>query len=361
MRQVKLGFVGAGFMTQLAHLPCFSAIEGCRVVAIASSRPKLRDMVARKFGIPKQYDSWPELAEDPEIDAVAAILPPEFNPDIACALLSAGKHVFIEKPMALSAVQAERMAEAAARAGKLLMVGYMKRYDPAVERAKQFWDDYVAAGKLGKIVSIRAWSMRGGNWTANIERLFPVLRTDEPFAPKPIADLGPNWLPENLRQGMPGFASPYYDFLHVHSHDVNLLRFFMGDDWQVVHADFRHHNRLVHVRFGDVLASFETTSNASVHGFEEGIKFYFEGGWLEVLLPPPLEMQGQAAVRAYIDADKTELRLLGEWDWAFRRQAEHFIQCIRGETQCRSDAADSAGDLRLVEAIFKRAVEDGTI
>ncbi len=366
MDKVRLGIVGAGFMAQTAHIHCFQLAEGCEVVALASGREKLREQVATRFGIPKQYDSWATLAKDPEVDAVAVILPPEFNPDIVCGLLDAGKHVFAEKPMALSVAQAERMARAAERNGRILMIAFMKRYDTGIERAKKFWDAVVADGGMGEMVCARAWCLLGGNWTANQDRLVPIIRTDEPHVPKPIADLGPDWLPERLREGMPGFASPYYAFNHVHSHNVNLLRYFLGDDYEVVHADFRHKSKVTLLRYdsvvGEGLVTIEVATGISAHAFEEGMKIYFSRGWIEIIPPPPLLMQGGAKVTIYRDNELMQLEQpLPEWDWSFRRQAQHFIDCIRTGTQPRSSGADGVGDLRMVEAIFRKAVELGNI
>lgn len=360
--KVRVGIVGAGFMAQAAHIHCFQLAEGCEVLAIASGRPQLRGQVAARFSIPRQHDSWAQLAADEDVDAAVVLLPPEFNPDVVCGLLEAGKHVFAEKPMALSLAQAERMADTAARNQRLLMMAFMKRYDTGIERAKQFWDEVVASGGMGELICGRAWCLLGGNWTANQHLLVPVIRTQEPHAPKPIADLGPDWLPQRLREGMPGFASPYYAFNHVHSHNVNLLRHFLGDDWEVLYADFRHRSKMVHLRFGQALVHIEVGTGTSAYAFEEGMRFYFERGWIEIIPPPPLLMQGAARVTVYRDGEMMTLsQPLGDWDWSFRRQAQHFIDCVRNGTQPRSSGADGVGDLRMVEAIFQRAVELGTV
>jgi len=362
MDKVRIGIAGAGFMAQAAHVQCFQLAEGCEVVALASARPKLRDQVARRFGIPEQYESWAQLANSRDVDAVAVLLPPEYNPGVVCGLLDGGKHVFAEKPMALSVKQAERMAAAAERADRLLMMAFMKRYDTGIERAKRFWDEVVAEGEMGELMCGRAWCLLGGNWTSNQHLIVPILRSDEPHGPKPVADLGPEWLPESLRQGMPGFASPFYAFNHVHSHNVNLLRHFLGDEWEVTYADFRHKSKMAHLRFGEALVHLEVGPGTSAYAFEEGMRLYFERGWMEILPPPPMLMQGAAQVRIYRGRERMELsQPMGDWDWAFRRQAQHFVDCVRGEAELRSSGADGVHDVRMVEEIFRKAVELGTI
>lgn len=360
MQNLRIAVVGAGFMSQAAHIHCFQLAEGAQVVGLASGRPKLRRAVAQRFAIPREYDSWQDVAADSEIDAAVVSLPPEFNPDVVCGLLAAGKHVFAEKPMALSLRQARRMADAAEATGRILMMGFMKRYDTGVERAKRFWDETVASGDMGSLICGRVWCLLGGNWTANQHLLVPILRTDEPQAPKPVADLGPEWLPEKLGRGILGFESPFYAFNHVHSHNVNLLRYFMGDAYEVTWADLRHRTKVAHLRYGDALITFEVGGRTSAYGFEEGMKFYFERGWIEILTPPPLLMQSAARVRIYRGGQIMELcQPMGDWDWSFRRQAQHFVDCVRQGCQPISSGAECVGDLAMVEAIFRRAVEAG--
>ena len=111
-RPVKLGYVGCGFIAQHIHLPNFSTLPGCELVALAELRPKLGRAVADHYGIPKVVASHRDLIADPEIEAVAVSADYVVQGEIAPDLLAAGKHVFMEKPMAVSVPQAEAILEA---------------------------------------------------------------------------------------------------------------------------------------------------------------------------------------------------------------------------------------------------------
>jgi len=362
MSDLRIAVVGAGFMAQSAHISCFQLAEGAEVVGLASGRPNLRQAVASRFGIPKQYADWQEVAADPDVDAALVLLPPEYNPDICCGLLQAGKHVFAEKPMALSVAQAQRMADCAKEADRLLMLGFMKRYDTGVERAKQIWEDLVVSGEMGEMTCARAWCLLGGNWTANLERIIPTIKCDDPQEAKPVADKGPDWLPEHIAKDMPSFGSPYYFFNHVHSHNVNLLRHFCGDDYQVKYADFRHKTKVAHLSYGEALVTIETGPGISAYAFEEGMRVYFTKGWLEILPCPPLLMQGAAQVKLYRGGEiMSYTEPMGDYDFSFRRQAQHFVDCVKSGTEPRSGGADSVGDMAMIESIFKCATELGTL
>src|ERR1700733_5222683 len=126
---VRFAYVGCGFVGQTIHIPNFASLPDCRFLALAEVRTELGREVASRYGIPKVYASHEEIAADPEIEAVGVSGPYALQGKIAEDLLRAGKHVFMEKPMAVSVQRAESMV-AAAKAGKVgLMVGYMKRYD----------------------------------------------------------------------------------------------------------------------------------------------------------------------------------------------------------------------------------------
>ena len=142
MDKVKLGFVGCGFMGQMAHLSNFIESEKCEVVALAEKRKSLRDKIAQKYHISKTYLTHQELAQDKEIDAVVEITPDALHSSIAIDLMNRGKHVFTEKPMATNLIDATKMVEASEKNRVKLVIGYMKRYDPGVEKAKEIIDHF---------------------------------------------------------------------------------------------------------------------------------------------------------------------------------------------------------------------------
>src|SRR6516165_9261423 len=128
-RAIRIGYVGGGFLAQNAHLGNFASLPHCNLAALAERRPNLAAQVARRFGIDKIYPDHLALARDPEIDAVAVSADYAGQGETAADLLRAGKHVFMEKPMAVSIQQGERILAAADEGNARLMVGYMKRYD----------------------------------------------------------------------------------------------------------------------------------------------------------------------------------------------------------------------------------------
>jgi predicted dehydrogenase len=341
-RKVKLGFVGCGFMGQLAHLANYADNSKCELLAVAELRDELREKVADKYGIPRRYRSHAELAADPEVEAVVAILPHVQNASVAVPLLEAGKHVLVEKPMAGSAANAERMARAAAENGVHLMVAFMKRYDPGVEIARDIIAEAQLTGELGAITFVRA-HVFGGDWICNLGR---PITTGE--AHPPVEGGGPDWMiPE--RQGL------FQNYNNIVAHNMNLVRYlldFKGEP-EARHADFGTRTKMTLLGFDGVMCSLEWGGIAS-HKWDEETKVYFERGWVDVKTPPPLLKNVPAQVEVYRMGDTKEISYpIAAWEWAFKRQADHFVECVLTGHEPRSSGSDSVMDMRASESVFR--------
>jgi predicted dehydrogenase len=166
LNPIRFGYVGCGFVGQTIHIPNFAALPNCKFLALAE--------VAARYGIPRVYRSHEELAADPEIEAVGVSGPYSLQGKIAEDLLRAGKHVFMEKPMAVSVRRAESLLEAVQSGPGRLMVGYMKRYDSGNLLLKKHLDAWKASGECGRILYARNHGF-GGNW------LLACVRSGEAF------------------------------------------------------------------------------------------------------------------------------------------------------------------------------------
>jgi|GEM_PF-5734357 len=128
---IRVGLIGAGYMMQVTHLMSLRAIDGIERVAIADWDTALAERVARANGIPRVYPSAGSLVEgEPNLDAVVVVTRKEHHLDAALPALERGIATLIEKPLASNIEGGRQLVETAERTGAILMVGYMKRYDP---------------------------------------------------------------------------------------------------------------------------------------------------------------------------------------------------------------------------------------
>jgi predicted dehydrogenase len=149
---VRLGVVGAGAIVQVAHLPALRKLRNVELRALCDTDlPKARAL-AERSGIPDVYDDMEDLLAHEELDAVLIATPNHLHEAHVIAALSAGQHVLIEKPLALTTASAQKIARIAEKRDRVVMVGMTHRYRPDVQAVRSF----VQGGELGEISSVRA-------------------------------------------------------------------------------------------------------------------------------------------------------------------------------------------------------------
>lgn len=349
---VRFAYVGCGFVGQRIHIPNFASLPDCRFVALAEARPELGARVAARYGIEKVYRSHEEIASDPEIEAVGVSAPYALQGGIAEDLLRAGKHVFMEKPMAVSVKRAQSIVDAEASSGARLMVGYMKRYDPGNLLLKRHLEDWKASGEAGRIVLARNHGF-GGNWVYGQDPNIPFETSGD--APPPAPDECPDWLPAERKNS-------YLGYLQQWTHNINLLRFFLGGDAQVKYVDLDSDGMTGSVIFniGGTRAILES-AYTKFHGWEEHTQIYFEGGWLRTEAPPLMQKELPATVEIYRAArDGAPPQRIQEFappGWSYREEAKHFLSSVRSGAPFDSTAIDTLTDVRLFEVIYQQFLD----
>jgi predicted dehydrogenase len=128
---------------------------GGELVAVANHREETARVFAERYGIPRTTTDWKALAADPEVDAGIVSTPNALHAPQAIALLEAGKHVLVEKPMAMSVAECDTMIQASKRSGAWLMVAHCWRFHDAVIALR----DRIANGEFGKIVKTRGYGV----------------------------------------------------------------------------------------------------------------------------------------------------------------------------------------------------------
>ena len=142
--RLRLGVIGVGAMGARHAENIARGVPEATLVAVFDAQPAAAKLVAAALGCDHSA-SLEELLRRDDVDAVVIVSPPRFHAEHAVAALEAGKHVLLEKPMALTLADADRIIAAAATAERRLQVGFMRRYDPAYAAAKR----RIVAGDIG--------------------------------------------------------------------------------------------------------------------------------------------------------------------------------------------------------------------
>ena len=147
---VKIGVIGCGKIAQTRHLPEYATNPHAKLVGYYDKIRERSVQMAELYG-GKVYETYYDMINDPEIDAVSICVENRNHAEITNAALYAGKHVLVEKPMAVTLAECESMVAAAEFNGKHLMVGHNMRFDPVHRRAKEL----LQAGVIGDIITFR--------------------------------------------------------------------------------------------------------------------------------------------------------------------------------------------------------------
>ena len=142
---LSVGVIGAGVIGQ-DHMREIKAIDSIRLAGVMDVDADRAQASGKEFGA-KAYTNLEDLLEDPEVEAVHVCTPHTQHTDPVLAAAEAGKHVLVEKPMALTLKDCDRMIAACEAAGKILMVGQTLRCDPAHLKVKEL----IAEGTIGEV------------------------------------------------------------------------------------------------------------------------------------------------------------------------------------------------------------------
>ena len=317
---MRVGVVGLGYWgPNLARN--FAAIEGCELAYCCDASEGARRRVAQMFPSANVTAELDELLEDPTLDAIALATPVPTHAQLAVTVLEAGKHCFVEKPLAQSVADAELAVAASQAAGRVLMVGHLLEYHPGVGKLKELTE----SGELGEIYYIYGNRLNLGK-----------LRADE----NALWSLG--------------------------AHDVSVVLYLAGEEPSDVSA-----NGEAYVRDGveDVVFCFMR--------FPSGLSAHLHLSWLDPHKERRFTVVGSRRMATFDDMDLE--RKLTIYDKGFdedargygeyitrsgdiyspripnaeplRVECEHFVECIRTGARPRSDGASGLRVVRVLEAL----------
>lgn len=219
MKKIRYGIIGFGNFAERAIMPAIRKSENSELVAIQKRSLDSAKEKAREHGIPFYFDSVERLVQSSEVDAVFIVSSNAQHHPQALLAAKAKKHVLVEKPMALNALQAKEMIDTCNRANVEFMVGHMLRFSPLLHRMKEI----VQSGMIGEISFARAEFIYDAGMTRR------------------------NWLwDKNIAGG-----GPLFD---IGVHCLDSIRFVLEDDVSSVQSMNRHTPNTAHVEKTNVMS-----------------------------------------------------------------------------------------------------------
>ena len=338
--EVRVAVVGCGGIAQHAHLPALERVAEGRLVAVADPYEDVARQVARRNGLDAAdacADHHALLGRE-DVDAVVVCAPTATHADIAVDALDAGKHVLVEKPMAVTSDEARRMVQAAERSGKTLMVAYNHTYDAAAEHVKGLLD----RGDLGEVACAEVFFYEDrGSWAAGA--LAATIRA------------------ENPKSFWPRHEAPFArvrEYIHNYdSHVLNLMRVLIGEPQGIEYCRWIEGAGLWAVfNYGGFVAVFKNV-RLKQHRFEKGIELSGRRKRVRLDLAPPLERYTPGCVTVVDIEARTTVQPFIDWAWPFEREHRHFARCILDGAEPLTSGRRALRDVELAEEMARMAVE----
>ena len=361
--RIRVGVVGCGLVAQVMHLPYLRELsDRFEIAGLCDLSPTRVDAVGEMYGVATRTIDWHELMTWP-LDAVMVLISGSHAP-IASAAMDAGLHVFAEKPLALSVAEGQALVDQARATGRQLMVGYMKRYDPAYERLLA---DLATLGGLRHVRLTTQESPLDGYVAHYPLRMASDIPADE------VARLQADDA-ERVRAALgpvdPAVARVYREWiLDSMIHELNAIRGLLGDPDRVEFARIRPSGITAVLRFGDVECVASWVDLPGIARYRQ--TWEFDGLTRRAVLEFPSPFLRSAVTElSYEDgapgapASSRTAHIAG-YDEAFKRELVEFHAAITEGRPPRTTGEDAVRDLALSAAIVTahvegRAVDDPT-
>jgi myo-inositol 2-dehydrogenase/D-chiro-inositol 1-dehydrogenase/scyllo-inositol 2-dehydrogenase (NAD+) len=301
---VRICMIGAGRVGKNHSKALTRHVPGGKIVALVDPAAEVLESTGQEFGIDARFSSLEEAAEKVSFDAVVITTPTFTHRDLALAAADRGKHVFMEKPMALDLNECDAVIEATRRAGVILQLGFMRRFSPEfVEAARR-----IEAGEIGRPMMIKSLTHGPG--------------------------LPPAWA-RDLRTSNGMLAE-------VNSHDWDTTRWLMGSNYDRVYtevANFKgpaygvdtpnfYDNVLVNIRFESGGLGMISGICPCGYGYDARVEITGENGIMQIG-----DLRGQAIVTCTDRDQGLVTPIFRTWPdrfaWGYIYELEHFVDCIR--------------------------------
>ena len=250
--------------------------------------------------------------------------------------------------MAPTSEQAQRLVELSLKNNCNYITGYMRCHDIGVQIAKEKLDGIINDGSLGNILYFRSYCFAGKDY-CNIDG---NIQTDEPPPNHDIWPISPEWLPNNLEL-------EYEKFLNVFIHDINLMRYLFNKLPKITNVHTQGSSGTINLEYENFPGVFEFGYLDTNRFYSEGIDIYFEHGQLQLILPPAFLINNPATVLIHKDKLGEPIETLcpkPDWSWAFRKQAESFVDSVISGRKNIANAKDALQDINFIENIWEKII-----
>ncbi len=344
MGKIRVGIIGVGSISA-EHIESYLKNENVELYAFADINPAQLKKRGEQYGITRLYEDYHDLLALKEIDAVSVCVWNNNHAPCTIDALNAGKHVLCEKPMALNADLARQMKEAAEKNGKLLMIGFVRRYGNDCRVLKDFIDNgyfgdtyYAKATYLRRAGSPGGWfgdkARSGGGPLIDLGVHVLDLTRYLMGNPKPVSVYGATFSKLGDRREIKGRGG--YTSISKSSKDV-------FDVEDAVTALIRYD--------GGQVVSLEASFSLNIQKDFSAIELF--GTKAGAKLDPELHIYTD--MNGYMVSSDLATPTALSFNGLFANEINHFVDCVINGTECISPAEDGVILMKIIDAIYRSA------
>ena len=349
--RLKVGVVGTGVIGQVMHLHFLREMKDrFDIVAVCDLSVSSGSAAAEEYGVERVYTDWREMISSP-LDAVLVLTSGSHAP-IAIEAARAGLHVFVEKPMCFSTAEGAEMVSEAAKAGKVLMVGYPKRYDPAFKR----FQEEVALLSGPKLLRVTTTE---SPFVPYVSHYPMVLATDvgaDVLAPL-VAD-SERRLAAAIGTNDEHLVSQYSNvLLDTLVHEINTIRGVLDEpDW-LDFVEMRPGALNAHLSFGDVSAAIHWVDTPGMTRYSMEFVMMASDGRVTLSFPSPYLRNAPTAlsIEGGEPGETTSWRRdeVTSFESGFKEELIAFYNAVTTGEAPPTDGADSVHDIAMCQSIIR--------
>ncbi len=344
-----MGIVGCGQIAQIMHLPFLKELPQYEIAAVCDISAKVVNTVGEWYHVAKRFTDYRELVAQSDLDIVLVLN--NDHADVVEAAADAGKNVFVEKPLCFSMPEGDRILAAARRNRIQIMVGYMKRFDPGY----QYGVEQIKGMQEVRLVRVHNL---GGNFGWH-PKLYTLVTADD--ISEDVLKSGQEKVESSMRAALgPAHAhlwGTYSMLLGLCSHDFAVLRGAFGAPQRVLYSDAYSKSFMVSVfDYGDGMRCvFEGGLSMDLLAWDESFTAYGKNRNVNIKFPNPYVKYAPTVVTVdeNLDGSAVTREIPVSYDEAFRREWQHFYDCIQEKREPLTNAADAKADVELAIEMLK--------
>lgn len=331
--QIRICIIGAGRAAKVHANSIVHHAPEARLVAVVDTNPDAAQATAEQFGVNRTFSTLEDALEGENFAAVVITTPTFTHAPLAITAAQAGKHVLLEKPMAMNLEECDAIAAAAHQQAVILQLAFMRRFDPEFMTAAE----RIVGGEIGRPMMVKSL-------------------THGPGLPPPWA--------RDLKTSNGNLAE-------VNSHDWDSVRWLMGSDYQRVYveaANFKgaklgvdtehfYDNALVNIKFENGGLGSISSICPCDYGYDARVEIVGEKGILQIG-----ELKGQAVVMCTSRDQGLITPIFRTWPqrfaWGYIGEMKHFLSCIQTGEQPKVGVEDGRWAVAGVLAATRSLLEE---